>query len=219
MKLKSPRRRWLVLAGCLAGVICGPLIMYGVDAQRRYQRILASYDRVRIGMSISEVRAAIGQPSVVVPPAPPPFIDEDRRRATDGDQGVMAKAPKMSEEIWVDHDLTIDVWYADGKALDKSLNKRSIAKYWFDRLLRLYSSNRLLRLSSSTLWILSFVLTFMGMAAIVRRRVRLTRRKTWTGWRAFVIGLISIVISLVVIGLEIIVLGCNSPLYLLNWFG
>jgi hypothetical protein len=63
---------------------------------------------------------------------------------------------------------------------------------------------------ASTLWVLSFVLTYMGCTAIVSRRVQLTRKKSWTGWKACAVGLIA-----VVVGLAIIVLGsCVTVLFL-----
>jgi hypothetical protein len=172
MKLTLPRRRWLVLAACLA-VIC---VMYGVDAQR-YQRMLARYERVRVGMSPSEVRAAIGQPSVVVPPVPPPFIDEDRLRATGGEQRVRAKASDMSGDTWIDRGMTMDVWYTDGKVLDKSLYKRSFATYWVDRLPLPFGY--CLKPRSFHWWLLLVAIT--GLAITVGE-MKLWRRLRWLRW-------------------------------------
>src|SRR6516164_2875123 len=62
MKLKLPRRRCLVVAGCIAVIGCGLVLMHVEEAHRRYQRMLASYERVRIGMTSSEVRAEVAQP-------------------------------------------------------------------------------------------------------------------------------------------------------------
>jgi hypothetical protein len=109
--------------------------------------MLASYERVRMGMTPSEVRAAVG-------PVPwnnyPAWIESRERNiywdlvATDGNHRVKERGGKMTSEVWEDHEFILAVRYADGKALDKSLKKTAsdwhlIAKYWFDQLRRLFS--------------------------------------------------------------------------------
>jgi hypothetical protein len=151
MKRKLPRRRWLVVAGCLAVIGCGLVLMHVEENQRRYQRMLASYERVRMGMTPSGVRAAVGQP--FVPWNHNPAWTEACERndrwdlvATDGPNRVRAKGETMTLDVWVDHDLIILVRYLGGKALDKSLTKatpdwRAIATDWFARLRRLFSQH------------------------------------------------------------------------------
>src|SRR5262245_17255209 len=132
MKLKLPRRRWLVLAGCLAVIGCGLVLMHVEEAHRRYQRMLASYERVRMGMTPSEVRAAVAQPladievwherttrgedwqplAADVDPNAPPHCSLDERTTWDG---------------WIDHDLLMAVDYQDGKkACSKTLIKTTL---------------------------------------------------------------------------------------------
>jgi hypothetical protein len=148
MKLKLPRRRWLVLAGFIAVVGCGLALLFVEEAQRRYERMVASYERVRMGMTRLEVRSAVGQQPVSIygrtwAEACERFDHWDYV-ATDGNHRVQASGEKMTMNVWMDHDLMLFVRYADGKALDKSLVKtipdwRLIARNWFDRLRRLFS--------------------------------------------------------------------------------
>jgi len=145
MKLKLPRRRWVVLAGCLAVIGCGLVLMHVEEAQRRYQRMLASYERVRIGMTPSEVRVAVGQLR-----ADKQVWDEKTTRKWQHSQTVAADfdagppSYPSSWDGWVDHDLIVLVVYRDGKAWSKNLVKttrdwRAMADDWFARLSRLFS--------------------------------------------------------------------------------
>jgi hypothetical protein len=148
LRIRLHRRR-VVLAGCVAAIGCGLALLFVEESHRRYQRMVASYERVRMGMTPSEVRAAVGQP--FVPWNNNPAWTEACERndcwdlvATDGNHRVRAKGEQMTLDIWVDHDLIIQVRYLDGKALDKSLTKttldlRLIAEDWFARLRRLFS--------------------------------------------------------------------------------
>jgi hypothetical protein len=63
----------------------------------------------------------------------------------------------------------------------------------------------------TTFWTLSFVLTFMGIEAIGKRRVQLTGKRTWTGGKAVAVGFFA-----VAIGLAIIVLGLQVPFAVLS---
>jgi hypothetical protein len=144
MKVELPRRRWIVLAGCLA-VIGGGLVLMSVDvAQRRYQRMVASYERVRFGMTRTEVRAAVGLPTCDKHSWPATFRVWE---LVAGDQDV--HAPRQAntsdgEDGWVDHEWVMFARYRDGKAISKELHKgthkwRLIANDWFAWLRRLFS--------------------------------------------------------------------------------
>lgn len=138
------RRRWIVLAGCVAVIGCGLTLLFVEDAHRRYQRMLATYDRVRFGMTRTDVRAAVGLQRANEHSWPATFriwepvaADEEvhapRRANTWGD-----------EDSWVDHEWLMFVRYREGRAVSKELHKgihkwRWIVNDWFARLRRLFS--------------------------------------------------------------------------------
>jgi hypothetical protein len=133
IKLKLPRRRWFVLVGCLAAVVCG-FALLSFEEDRRYQRILASqplggehrftreqYVRIRLGMTPGEVFRA------VYPSGPPKPRKYDR-----GGLGFVPREQVAVEndglllscetyDTFLDDYVTINVGYRGGKAVAKDM--------------------------------------------------------------------------------------------------
>ena len=149
MKVELPRRRWIVLAGCLAVIGCGFVLMYVeyVEVQRRYQRMADSYERVRMGMTPSEVLAAVGQQRADQKAWDKRGTLREHWEVAEADEEVPAEGQVSTwtdSDCWVDHDVVMFVTYRDGKAVSKSLVKTTldwlaIADDWFARLRRFLS--------------------------------------------------------------------------------
>jgi hypothetical protein len=148
MKLKLARRRWLILAVCLAGIVCGLVLIHDKEAHRRYQRMLASYERVRMGMTRSEVEAAVGLARAGSHAWTEMYERNDHWQVVVGDNlsvGATETARSVvaisssSCDAWVDHPLIILVRFQGGKAIDKSLVKAT--PDWPYRLRRLFTQD------------------------------------------------------------------------------
>jgi hypothetical protein len=139
MKLKLPRRRWLLFIACLAAAIAA--ISGWHFYQWRFTR--AQYDRIRLGMTQAEV-------SQIMEPA---GIDQDNddswetvaeehrptgpvrtRYDMDGiplPDGLMGTAGE-GVGAWQHGSLMIWVYYHDGKAFRKDMCSRvPQSRYWF----------------------------------------------------------------------------------------
>jgi hypothetical protein len=132
MKLNLPRRRWLVLAGCLAVIGFGLVLIQvkyieaqDVEAQGRHRRMVAGYERVRLEMTRSEVRGAFGQL-----PGDVWYNVHNYEFEFDPEQVVKEEVPSEGQiktwdyaDVWIDHGLCIFVKYRGRKAVSKELVK------------------------------------------------------------------------------------------------
>jgi hypothetical protein len=100
--------------------------------------MLASYERVRIGMTSSEVRAEVAQPLADDKAWHDTLFFEHWKvmKAEEAPAEGQENKSWDNHDDWLDRDLIIMVFYRDGKAVSKQLVKatpdwRAMAKYWF----------------------------------------------------------------------------------------
>ena len=125
MKLKLPRRRWLLLIACLAVAIAviGWLQLSG--PRGRFTR--EQYDRIRLGMTRAEVSQIMG------PASPAHGIKMGGPHEIVAEEGSILEA---SNELWQDRSVQIWVFYHDGKASQKQmLSGVPPWKEWLDWLM------------------------------------------------------------------------------------
>jgi hypothetical protein len=115
MKLKLPRRRWLLIA-CLAAVAIAAITGSQVSGPSgRFTR--EQYDRIRFGMTPVEVASVMGCPPSG-PVAMYRFIDSDFDLAAD--VGEPAKTA-LDSALWCDESLGVMVYYHNGKVALKQM--------------------------------------------------------------------------------------------------
>jgi hypothetical protein len=139
--MRLPSRRWLLLASCL--MVGGfALLCWYVAAAYRYHQMLARYQDIRVGMSRSEVRAAVGWQVTSA------SLDSTARIIwnveTDYQWEPVAWEGSGGDpttcDVWLDKEAYLMVWYrGDGKASGKCVMKSVpylmlTVDYWLWRL-------------------------------------------------------------------------------------
>jgi hypothetical protein len=118
MKLKLPRRRWLLLIACLAAVAIA--VIGWPRTSGRFTR--EQYERVRIGMSLAEVEQTLGVPPGYYGLPTEPW---DRLELAESESPAVYRDAKTDPSsrfyIWEDDGGQIVVWIAaDKKVVSKS---------------------------------------------------------------------------------------------------
>jgi hypothetical protein len=122
MKLKLPRRRWLLLY--LMAVAIAAIGLLQLWVQSRFTR--EQYDQIQLGMTPNEVRTVMGCGPTGARSGEWELVDYDIPIYDDFHVGEKHDVPAhvFEEQAWTDNSIRIVVHYCDSKAISKAIRRR-----------------------------------------------------------------------------------------------